>query len=778
VKKTLSRSMLIAVAFMFTTLSCAGTLLGGVAQAEQSTNYVAKASLTLADQSKLLQPQTDIPIVLDAAPNANELSVRVDPTKTYQTMDGVGAAMTESSAYLFSTKLTPQQRGLVFPALFSKSVGAGIDVVRVPWGLNDFSLSEYTYNDNPPGGSDVPQNNFSINHDQQYIMPRLQEAKSVNSNLKLIASPWSAPLWMKASPVPAFPWALGPLNPTHFDSYGTYLTKAVNGYAANSLTPHAFTTQNEPLTLTFNPSMVFSPADQQKLIRDNVGPKIAANPTKPKILAHDEDWQDERDTTSTESALTVLSDPNAAQYIDGIAYHCYHGESTEQLLVQKAHPTKNIYVTECTGSNTPPENWDDDFRWGMRNMIINPARNYARSSIYFNLALDENAGPKTSANYGCQNCRGIMTVTNAGGVAFNNEYFILAHYGKFVDPGAQRIDSTTYGEGAIETVAFKNPNGKKTLIALNSGSQSRNFVVREGNAAFRYTLPAGAAATFTWDMPDNINQDAMDTGRLEAEAYNASSPANLPVLSNLDEGKTAKFVQLGNNEYVRFDNQSLQAIPMSFQMRYGTLLGGTMEFHQNSPTGPLLATIPFSPNNWTTTATVTGTVTPTAGTSSIYAVAKSGISGKVINLNWFKYSQTPASGNPIAGKSTWKAYGFNGGGTDVPANVLDSNNSTRWTGGFPMTLGHWFVVDLGKQTVLDTFGAYSAGGDKPRKLRVEISDDALSYKTLVDNYVAPADLYAIALGQKAMGRYVRLTELSEDNPGNWWSINEINIYNN
>lgn len=781
-KKHLKRAVLVVTAFMLTASTSAGTLLGGTVQAEQSTNYTAKVTLTLADQSKLLSQEPDAPIVLDAAPNANELSVRIDPNKTYQTMDGVGAAMTESSAYLFSTKLTAAQRAMVFPALFDKQWGAGIDVVRVPWGLSDFSLSQYTYNDNPPGGTDVAQNNFSINHDQQYIMPRLADAKTVNPNLKMIMSPWSAPLWMKTTPpvIPGSPFAFNPLQTQYYDSWGTYLTKAVNGYVANNHTPYGFTIQNEPLTLTDNPSMFLQTNDQKNLLKNNVGPKIASNATKPKILAHDEDWQDERDTASVSSVQNILTDATVAPYVNGVAYHCYHGESHKQLLAQKAQPTKDIHVTECTGTNTPPEQWDDDFRWGVRNMIINPIRNYAKSSLYWNLALDENAGPKTYPNteFGCQTCRGVMTVTNQGAVAFNNEYYILAHYGKVVTPGAQRVESTTYGEGSIETVAFKNPNGKRSLVALNSGSQSRSFVVREGNAAFRYTLPAGAAASFSWDMPQNNNEDTQDTGRLEAEAYNASSPANLPIGTGTDSGKTAKYVQLANNEYLRFDNQTLQAVPVSFQMRYQTLFSGSIEFRQNSPTGTLLGTVPFGPTDWATTATVVGTVTPTAGTSSIYAVAKSTTSGKVINLNWFKYSQTPASANPLAGKAGWKAYGWNGGGTDVPTNVLDGNNATRWTGGYPMTLGQWFVVDLGKQTVFDTVGAYSANGDRPRKLRVEVSDDAQTYTTVADNYVAPADLYAISLNQNAMGRYIRFTELSEDNPTAWWSINEINLFNN
>jgi glucosylceramidase len=765
-----------AMAAVFLFLGSVLPVLGFNVGQASATPDMAKVYLTLADQSKLIQPQADMAFTTNLAPQANDLSVRVDPTKSFQTMDGVGAAMTESSAYLFSEKLTPQQRGLVFPALFSRQVGAGIDVVRVPWGLTDFSLSTYTYNDNPPGGTDAPQNNFSINHDQQHIMPRLTDAKSVNPGLKLFNAPWSAPLWMKSSPIPSHPYAVGPLKPEFHDSYGTYLVKAINGYAANSLTPHAMSTQNEPFTPTLNPSTLMSPALHQQLIRDNIGPKVAANAVKPKLLSHDEDWQDERDTGNPTFPLSVLADPNAAQYIDGVAYHCYHGESTKQLLVQKAHPTKGIHVTECTGSNTPPENWDDDFRWGMRNMIINPMRHYAKSSIYWNLALDENAGPKTSSSFGCQNCRGVMTVTNAGGVSFGPEYFILAHYGKVVHPGALRIDSTTYGEGAIETVAFKNPNGSKALVALNSGTVSRTMTVREGNAGFRYTLPAGAAVSFSWIMADNTNRDVDNTGRFEAEDYSSSTPANQPFLNITDEGKADKAVQLANNENLKYNNVPFAGMPLTFQMRYATLFSGTIEFHLDSATGPLLASIPFSPNNYTTSGVVAGSVTPLAGSHNLYVVAKGSGTNELINLNWVKFAENGHHPDPIAGKANWKAYALFGGGATSPGNVLDSDNNTRWTMGWPMTYGHFFTIDLGKQTALDTVGAYSANGDRPRRVKVEVSDNGLDYAVVQPDYSPPADLYQIPLTAPAMGRYVRMTELSDTPVGNWWSMNEVNMY--
>jgi glucosylceramidase len=736
------------------------------AAADPST---AQVYLTLPDRSKLVEQQTPVAINNNVAPLPDELSVRVDPTKTFQTMDGVGASMTESSAYLFSTKLTPGQRSLVYAALFNKDVGAGIDIVRVPWGVTDMSLADYTYNDRTPAqGEDIPQNDFSISHDQQYIIPRLQEATSANSNLKLVFAPWTAPGWMKDPFFPGQPLSFGFLKPHLYGSYATYLKKAVNGYTVNWLWPYAFSMQNEPLTGTTNYSMFISTPDQAKLIRENVGPTVQ-NETmaKPKLLAHDEDWAD------VASARDVTSDAGANPYIKGAAFHCYHGENTRQLLYQKAHPTKEIHNTECTGFGPGDPTWAGDFRWGLRNYIINPTRNYSKSSIYWNLALDENSGPHRTV--GCQDCRGIMTVTNAGGVAFNAEYYILAHYGKVVRPGAQRIDSTTFGEGALDTVAFKNPDGSKALIALNSGSAARDFIVREGNAAFRYNLPAGAAASFVWNTPDNTTRD-VDNGRLEAESYTISNPANLQPLNITDEGKADQAIQLANDEYIKFANVPFAGTPLSFQMRYATLFSGNIEFHLDSATGPLLATIPFSPNNYTSSAVVAGSVTPSAGSHHLYVVAKGSGTNKLVNLNWVKFAENGHHPDPVVGKANWKAYGVYGGGADVPANVLDGNNDTRWTTGAPMTYGHWFVLDMRKQVTLSSIGAYSKPGDRPTKVKVEVSDNGLDYTTVQAGYTPPADLYQIPLAT-TMGRYYRITELNE-NPavGSWWSINEVNGY--
>jgi glucosylceramidase len=748
--------------------------VSGQAAGSGTPGYMAQVHLTLPDQSKLVQRQADVAFVNNRPAAANDLQVRVDPSRTYQTMDGVGAAMTESSAYLFSAKMTAAQRTDAFNKLFSKQSGAGIDVVRVPWGATDFSLSNYTYNDRTPAqGDDVAQSDFSIANDQQYMIPMLQSAMQTNSKIKLFFAPWSAPRWMKQGIVapPEWPLATGSLRDELYPSYNTYLTKAINGYTANWLWPYSVTAQNHPTILTSHPSMFMNQNQQAGLIKYYLGPSVRdATMAKPKILTLDDDW------SKTAYPMSVMGDPAAAPFTGGTAFHCYNGEPTQQLLVQKVYPDKDIHMTECTGSNTSPASWAPDFRWGVRNLIINSTRDYAKSVIYWNLALDENAGPKTSPTAGCQNCRGVMTVKADGTTTLGPEYYILAHYGKFVQPGATRIESTTYGEGAVETVAFKNPDNSRVLVALNSGQTSRDFTVREGNASLRYTLPAGAAATFTWTMPVNTKAD-VDNGRVEAEAYNASQPANVAIIDVTDQGKQDRAAQLWTDQSIRFDGQQLQGgAPLSFQIRYRSLGTASLEFHQDALTGPLLAAVPLTPGDWKTSDVVTGSTVATAGSHNIYAVLKN-TSATIVDLNWFKFAQNPTVPTPIADRSAWKAYGIYGGGTDVPTNVLDGNEASRWTTGYPMTYGHWFVVDLGKQTALTGLSATAPAGDHPRNLKVEVSDNGADYQVAQPSALVTTDQYEVPFTAKTVGRYVRLTEQSDTPQTAWWSISELNFLN-
>jgi glucosylceramidase len=195
----------------------------------------------------------------------------------------------------------------------------------------------------------------------------------------------------------------------------------------------------------------------------------------------------------------------------GSAWHCYGGDPSRQSIVKNNQPGKDVFFTECSGTKSGDDaaTFRDTLRWQGINLAIGATRNHARSVAIWNMALDQNNGPVIGS---CTNCTGVVT-TSGGNVTYNAEYYVLGHLSKFVQPGAVRIDSTGYGEGGIQNVAFRNPNGQVVLVALNSGGQ-QNFRVQYNGQTFGYTLPAGAMATFTW--PGTLDPGQPPTGRTGA----------------------------------------------------------------------------------------------------------------------------------------------------------------------------------------------------------------------------------------------------------------------
>jgi glucosylceramidase len=181
--------------------------------------------------------------------------------------------------------------------------------------------------------------------------------------------------------------------------------------------------------------------------------------------------------------------------VSGVAWHCYAGDVSAQSQVHSASSGTDAYVTECSGGGWAPI-WSDNFDWIIGTLLINGARNWARGVLLWNLALDEQSGPHTG---GCTNCRGVVTVDSVtGAVTRNEEYYALAHLGRFVRAGAQRIDSSAAQDG-VASVAFLNADdGSVALLVLNANAASRSFTVRQGGRTFSYTLAAGSAATFVW----------------------------------------------------------------------------------------------------------------------------------------------------------------------------------------------------------------------------------------------------------------------------------------
>ncbi|GGU17219.1 ricin-type beta-trefoil lectin domain protein [Lentzea flava] len=433
----------------------------------------ASVWLTTADRSNLLRQQADVTF----GSGGSGPTITVNPNSTYQSMVGFGASFTDSAAW---NVFNSPRKDEIMNQLFGRNGGIGLSFLRQPIGSTDFSRSFYTYDD---GAADPTLSRFSIAHDDAYILPLIRQAKSLNPQLTIMATPWSAPAWMKNNNS----LVQGSLNDSQIGVYADYLVKFTQAYQAAGAPIDYLSVQNEPNFEPLGyPGMRMS-AQQQVNVINNLVPKLRAAGQNARVLGYDHNWDD------TNYAQVVNN--GAGNNVAGSAWHCYGGNPSGQSVVHNAQPTKEIFFTECSGTSSGNDaaTFRDTLRWQGINLAIGATRNWARTVAIWNLALDAGHGPVIGS---CTNCMGVVT-TNGSNVTYNAEYYVLGHLSKFVQPGAVRIDSTGYGEGGIQNVAFRNPDGRIVLVALNSGG-TQAFRVSYSGQTFGYTLPAGAMATFSW----------------------------------------------------------------------------------------------------------------------------------------------------------------------------------------------------------------------------------------------------------------------------------------
>jgi glucosylceramidase len=475
--------------FAFLWLGTAGVFLSlslNAAAQTASSGPTVHIVETTGDQTKLLEIQPSVGFTRDG--NSKGLVVTVDDKTQYQQMDGFGGSLTDSSAWLIWNKLSASQRATLMQELFSPSEGIGISFLREPMGATDFSASgNYSYDDVPTGKTDPNLTNFSIAHDAAYIIPLVKQAIAINRDIKVVALPWSPPAWMKTTGT----MNGGNMIPADFPSLAQYFVDFVQAYQQQGIPIYALSVQNEPrYSSSGYPTESLSAEDESTFIGGYLGPALnKAGLANVKIFAYEHNWDN---TAYPESVLGS----SAAQYLAGTSFHCYAGDPSAQSTVKAAFPTKDIWFTECSGIT--PTKFANDLVWNAEHLLIGATRNWARSVSIWNLALDQNSGPKNGT---CSNCRGVVTIDDSvspSRIVFNVEYYVLGHLGKFVFSGAHRIDSNTFGKGSIEDVAFQNPDGSIVLLVLNSASKDGTFTVSFKGQSFNYTLPAGALATFSW----------------------------------------------------------------------------------------------------------------------------------------------------------------------------------------------------------------------------------------------------------------------------------------
>ena len=437
--------------------------------------------VTRSDESELLHQRADLRFVSSAG--VADLTIEVDPSQSYQAIDGFGAQLTDSASYLFDVGLDQSEHRSLVRRLFDPDAGIGLSVLRQPIGASNFARSLYTYDDTPPDGRD-----FSILHEQEHTIPLLREIRAIQPDLLLFAAPFSAPAWMKSN------GSLfgGSLEPHYFGAFAEYLADFVSAYLSEGLPVYALSPQNEPYYSpdgADTPTMFMEASAQAEFVLEHLAPLLEERQVGTQIMAWDHNWDYAESYTEG-----VMSDARVREHVAGTGFHCYLGDAAAQTRVHERYPEKQVWLTECSARSSLggfAGLFTDTMSLGL-NVMNNWSRTFMRGS----LALDDRHGPRVG---GCTDCTGTLEIASNGSFSVSGEFYALGHFAKFVKRAATRIATRASGDtSALAHAAFVNPDGSRVLVLFNRSDAELSFRVLEHGKALRHTIPAHSAMTLHW----------------------------------------------------------------------------------------------------------------------------------------------------------------------------------------------------------------------------------------------------------------------------------------
>lgn len=448
---------------------------------------------TTANRSKDLAEST---ISFSTTDNMSPSTIRLNPVQTFQTIDGFGAAITGSTAYNL-LKMSDADRAKFLKETFSPTEGYGMSYIRVCIGCSDFSLSEYTCCD-----KEGIENFALTDEENKYVIPVLKEILAINPSIKILASPWTAPRWMKVNNLtdlqPYNSWTGGQLNPAYYQDYATYFVKWIQAFKQNGIDIYAMTVQNEPLNRGNSASMFMGWEEQRDFIKTALGPQMKAAGLNTKVYAFDHNYNYDNLNDQKSYPTKIYADAEASQYIAGAAYHNYGGNVEELNTVHAANPDKELVFTESTagdwndGSNLQTRLVDD-----MEQIALGTVNRWCRGSIIWNLMLDAQRGPNRPG--GCINGFGAVDIADDfKTIKRNSFYYIMAHMSSAVKPGATRIGTTGFTANGLTYAAFRNPDNSYALVLSNSKNDDVKATVDDGSHHFPITVPGRGVVSLSW----------------------------------------------------------------------------------------------------------------------------------------------------------------------------------------------------------------------------------------------------------------------------------------
>ena len=460
--------------FGFTSTFVLLFVLGGFGQFNQT--------ITTAD-GRLLLNQVQAPLLvterIDTSFSVD--TIFINEQLRFQNIEGFGYTLTGGSAALLQE--LPQQ---IRTALLQEIFGQGpkdlnVNYLRISMGASDLDATVFSYDDLPKGEEDPDLKKMTLANDQRHLIPILKEILAIQPQLKLIASPWSPPTWMKDNEKSMG----GHLLPKHFSTYAHYFVKYIQLMREEGIHINAVTIQNEPEHGGNNPSMLMTAVEQTNFIKNYLGPFFQNNNIETEIVIWD------HNANNPNYPIEILNDSTAKSYISASAFHLYLGEESALSKLHQLHPDKKIYFTEqWTGAKGT---FAGDFMWHMEHIIIGTMANWSSMVLEWNLANDPQFGPHTPG--GCTECLGALTISGES-IQRNVSYYIIGQVSKYIPSGSRRIGAISTNPN-IQSVAFSTPEGKKVLLALNK-SKDCVISIQFEQKKYNFTLPEKSFSTIVW----------------------------------------------------------------------------------------------------------------------------------------------------------------------------------------------------------------------------------------------------------------------------------------
>jgi glucosylceramidase len=397
-----------------------------------------------------------------------EIIIEISEDIEYQTIEGFGGAFTEAAADTFY-RMSQDKRKEILDAYFCPEKGLNYSLCRTHINSCDFSLGNYSY-DEVEGDTDLEH--FNIERDRKLLIPMIKEAMNVKgSKIKFLASPWSPPYWMKTNNEMNHG---GKLKEEYKYSWARYYTKYIKAYEKEGIDIWGITVQNEPDAVQTWDSCIYSHEEERDFVRDYLGPVLTEEALeKIKIIV----WDHNTDLVY-ERAKTILEDEECAKYVWGVGFHWYSGDQFENLSkTHAAFSDKKLLFTEgCQEGGLHLDSWAVGERYGHN--MINDFNNWTVGWIDWNMVLNQTGGPNHVGNY-CD--APIIANTVNDEITYENSYYYIGHFSKYVEPGAVRIGCICNAYDKLETTAFKNPDGTLAIVVMNLNDYDIDYTVKIGD---------------------------------------------------------------------------------------------------------------------------------------------------------------------------------------------------------------------------------------------------------------------------------------------------------